>query len=209
MDIIWFSLNIFFPSLIFTVSLYIISNFFSDNEEIPKKDTCTEKYEHLSERGYNNARVGYQAAIDLWGNLNQDHWSRFNAMVLANSIIVGMLGLILSNEETDLSLFALIISLAGLALTFFWYFFMARDIKLTRFYASEARDLEYKYLWPARTVYEGHDLVNNRLVNVGGESFNLAWDEKIRTRNLIKAVVYLFIFIYILFIFFFHFFQII
>ncbi len=43
------------------------------------------------------ASVGYQVAVDLWGILVQTRWSRFNAMVVANSVITSVLGFALQS----------------------------------------------------------------------------------------------------------------
>lgn len=71
-----------------------------------------------------NARVGYQVAVNLWGTIVETSWSRFNAMVVANSIIIGILGLILSNEKINLYVFVIVVSLIGFILCVLWYFLM-------------------------------------------------------------------------------------
>ena len=39
----------------------------------------------LSVEEWNNARVGYQAAVQLWAAATQVMWARFNAMLVANT----------------------------------------------------------------------------------------------------------------------------
>lgn len=40
-----------------------------------------------------NARVGYQVATNLWVYEGTTIWSKFNALLVANSIILAMVGL--------------------------------------------------------------------------------------------------------------------
>ena len=40
-----------------------------------------------------NARAGYQAAIDLWTFSSAQGWERFNIMLTANSILIAAIGL--------------------------------------------------------------------------------------------------------------------
>lgn len=87
--------------------------------------------------------VGYQVAVDLWGTVVETSWSRFNAMVVANSIIIGLLGTILNkNDNKDLLVFAGFLSLIGVFLTILWLSLMARDSKFQRFYSRSARSFE-------------------------------------------------------------------
>jgi hypothetical protein len=90
-----------------------------------------------------NAEIGYKVAVDLLGILVESSWSRFNAMVLANSIIISVLGLILTNYNNKILLiFAVILSLMGILLAIFWFSLMARDSEFQIFYSTCARSFE-------------------------------------------------------------------
>lgn len=129
------------------------------------QDSTTEAVKDLIERynlenKYNNARIGYQVAVDLWGIINQAHWARFSSMVVVNSIILGILGLILTNQndlldfQTRLS-FLRLFSVAGGILTISWGFLMGRDTEYIDYYRQSAQKLE-KILPPIETVAKGH-----------------------------------------------------
>jgi len=78
-----------------------------------------------------NAKIGYQAAINLWGILVETSWSRINAMVVANSIIIGML--VLSSQPVP-TFFAKILSVIGVILTILWALMMHCDAKFVDYY---------------------------------------------------------------------------
>ena len=43
-----------------------------------------------------NARVGYTKAVDLWIYMGGEVWSRFNVMLVANSIVLAAVGILAS-----------------------------------------------------------------------------------------------------------------
>lgn len=153
-----------------------------------------------------NARTGYEVAVNLWGILVGTSWSRFNAMVLANSIIIGMLGLILSNQK-GLYGFAEFLSFMGVILTIAWFLLMRRDAAIVKFYAASARELE-SCLPPIKTVVYGKILVDGGIVNFHNVKrpenpcekrpgdFELDFLECIRTDHIINSIIVIFFVIY-------------
>ena len=122
-----------------------------------------------------NARLGYQVAVNLWtyqGNLN---WNRFNAMLTANGVIVSVIGLVLSSESR-LTAFVVVLPAVGLVLCALWAVFAARGFAYHKYWSSRARELEESYLAPAvRTVSragsprKGGEVVFKGLSRWGGQ----------------------------------------
>lgn len=156
------------------------------------QDSTTEVVNDLierysSENKYNNTRVGYQVAVDLWGIINQAHWARFSSMVVVNSIILGILGLILTSQNGLLDfpsrlLFLRLFSLVGGILTISWGFLMGRDTEYIDYYRQCACKLE-KILPPIETIAKGH-LRHN-------------WYGHFRQRYIIFFIIFAFLCVYV------------
>ena len=122
-----------------------------------------------------NARVGYQVAVNMWiyqGNLN---WNRFNAMLTSNGVIVSVIGFVLSSESR-LTAFAVVLPVVGLVLCALWAVFAARGFVYHKYWALRARELEESYLVPAvRTVSrarppgQGGEVAFKGLSRLGGQ----------------------------------------
>jgi hypothetical protein len=104
----------------------------------------TRQVEHKNPSTIENARVGYQVAVDLWIFQSSLNWSRFSAMLTANSIITAAIGLVLYSQSS-LSLLKIGLPLVGLCLCFLWVILMARGSRFHMYWVSQARELE-KYL---------------------------------------------------------------
>ena len=148
---------------------------------------------------FRTAMVGYQAAITLWSNLNRDHYSRFNAMLVANSITLTMIGLLLNNDK--FAFLAIPFSLLGFALTYLWRAFMERDFNFAHFYATYARKWENK-LPPIDTVYWGGILADGGFVTVHDgrdySHYQMEARAKYRTKEIIIYIIDLFAVAYLL-----------
>ena|GEM_PF-1571842 len=92
-----------------------------------------------------DARIGYQAAIDLWAYVGEENWSRFNAMIFANSVIIALIGLAIINTKPEL-LISLILSIFGLFLCATWFIIMRRGFDYQKYYMMSAREIEEKFL---------------------------------------------------------------
>lgn len=151
-----------------------------------------------------NARVGYQTAIDLWGILVQTSWSRFNAMLVANSIIVSIIVLALPNKET-LYMFIIIFPFIGITLCIIWFLLMRRDSKYQNYYVRSARELEREYLDPVQTVLRGGEFKENVEIFINDgfnpKKFKIGWIRLFTTSNLSYAVISLFVIVYIILIY--------
>ncbi len=102
-----------------------------------------------------NARVGYQSAIELMvfeGNLV---WARYGLMLLAQTIILTAIGL---TADTPMSIRMIILiglSVVGLVLCVVWW--LVNDIGFRYFFywTFAARELEEGFLTPVRTLSRG------------------------------------------------------
>ena len=96
-------------------------------------------------------RVGYQAAIDIWIYSDQQYWSMYNTMIVANSILIASVGWLFSTDKPrDPNLLSLlsyyVIPILGLILCSFWLIMAVRFAIYRKYYVFTARELEEKYL---------------------------------------------------------------
>lgn len=116
-----------------------------------------------SEAVFENARVGYQAAVALWIYEGGQVWNRFGAMLIANSLLVGGSSFILSSEKSLLP-WALSVPALGVLLCIVWWLLTTRSYAQQDYFVSSARELEELYLAePVKTVARG------RIYSVRGE----------------------------------------
>src|SRR2546421_1733593 len=102
-----------------------------------------------------NARTGYQVAINLWSCECQANWSRSNVMLVANSILIAVLSLALINQR-PLPLLVLYLSLLGLVLCATWFLLTKRGFNYLTYWVMSARELEELYLAdPVKTLSRG------------------------------------------------------
>ncbi|MCC6499828.1 MAG: hypothetical protein IT313_06130 [Anaerolineales bacterium] len=86
-----------------------------------------------------NARWGYQAAISSVTSHQDTFWSIFNAMLVANSIVIAGIGF--SNSE----LFKMFLSIIGGVLCFLWLLLSKRHREYVTYYLLSAREIEERY----------------------------------------------------------------
>lgn len=122
-----------------------------------------------------NARVGYQVAANLEANEVRALWSRFNAMLTANGIIIAAIALLLNSaigegtpeRSLALAFIALIMSAMGIPLCERWHRLMGRKQKFCSYLMISAREQESKYLRsPIQTVIRGRRLVDGEEVTI-------------------------------------------
>jgi hypothetical protein len=113
-----------------------------------------------------NARVGYHAAVSLMtfeGNLV---WTRYGLMVLVHTIILTAIGLTSGAPQPARTVTLVGLSLVGLMLCVVWW--LVNDIGFRYFFywLFSARELEERYLSPARTLSRGIPLTQGEMVTV-------------------------------------------
>lgn len=76
--------------------------------------------------------------------------SRHNSIILTNSIILGVIGLVVASQRL-MRPFISVLCLAGFALSIFWYFLAQRGINAASSFYYLSTKLEEQYLPPVRT----------------------------------------------------------
>jgi amino acid permease len=116
-----------------------------------------------------NARVGYEVAVNLWTYQGSLIWNRFNIMLTANSVIVSVIGLLLSSES-NLTIFAVLLPSVGLVLCAVWALLAARGFVYREYWASRAREIEEAYLSDVVTTCRDVSGIEfGRLSKLGGQ----------------------------------------
>jgi hypothetical protein len=122
-----------------------------------------------------NARAGYQSAVELMvfeGNLV---WARYGLMLLAHTIILTAIGLTADTPRPIRMIILVGLSLVGLTLCVLWW--LVNDIGFRYFFywLFAARELEEKFLAPVRTLSRGTPLTGEGTVTLqlDGESRKL------------------------------------
>ncbi len=120
----------------------------------------------LDERRLANVRTGYEVAKNLWVDTDQLLWSKFNALLVANSILLGAVAFFLSGSKPSL-IIPVMASFAGFLVTVLWWLMVQRNSELRDYYVASARELEC-WLPPVETVNRGRLFARGAQVNVNG-----------------------------------------
>lgn len=160
-----------------------------------------------------NARIGYQVAASLEANEVRALWSRFNAMLTANGIIIGVIGWSLNSAITERIPVLMTIPIAmsgfGVILCASWYLLVARKQKFCEYLMLSARELEQRWLCePVQTLERGGRLVGDKALKQPQERIKIKlgdqtkeiwmrpW-ERWRTRIVSNSIIGLFGILYL------------
>lgn len=123
---------------------------------------------HCDQNAGENARVGYQSALALWGHEGRFLWNKYQAMLLANSILLaGIVRLWSGGQCSASSLYiSAILDVAGFVLCFFWYVMTNRSLKWLDYWLYSARELEEHWLDPVKTISRGGRLKRGMKVDI-------------------------------------------
>lgn len=102
-----------------------------------------------------NARVGYQAAINMWIAQAQSIWSRFNVVIVADTVILAAVSLTLWVSHPLSSFFTRALCFVGLVVSLAWLVAYRRASQLNDYVLSSARELESHLADPVVTVSRG------------------------------------------------------
>lgn len=113
-----------------------------------------------------NAQIGYQAAITLWVHENDSMLSKFNAFLVANSIILLAAVNIVTKKSPSCSLWAFLALMSGIGIIFcvLWYLITKRSSEYVRYWTSSARMIEKNFLSPVSTVSQGKKFAEGKEV---------------------------------------------
>ncbi len=122
----------------------------------PKTDASDVTKGSQDEELLENARIAYRVAVQLWTYEGTAAWNRFNVMLVANSILVGVAAsALVSNARTEWLLW---FPIAGIALCAPWWAILRRGMGYQFHYTYSARCLEELLHEPMRTVRDGRKL---------------------------------------------------
>jgi hypothetical protein len=129
------------------------------------KPESTKEHDQLE-----NARVGYQAALDYAMCYGTGVWSMCNAMLMANSIVVAGIVLVLTGQTND-NVRALTAPLfvggpiVGFLLCVIWLLMTYRGHAKATYYLLSAREIEEHCLGPQiKTLQRGGDYADGKPV---------------------------------------------
>ena len=159
----------------------------------PKDNTNTEESINNKPSG-DNAGIGYQVAVDLWAYEGASVWSRFNAMVLANSIFfAGIILLVMDNGSYDN--FIKLMTIAGILLCILWFLLNERGFSYHNYYISSARELE-KDLPGVKIVKDGQKFSDGEELKIDGSEIHMSFWGKIGAKAVSRCMIFLFLAMY-------------
>jgi len=159
-----------------------------------------------SEDRLENARVGYRAALDIWKAQTRLTSSRFNVMIVANSIILGAISLAIRGSRLMPAFFTRGLSLVGIAVSLAWLHAYRRASQHNSYFLWSARELESYLADPVVTISrratfsEGNEVA----LTIDGEKkkLRLGWLARIaRTESFSYFVIAAFMLLYIALLF--------
>ena len=154
-----------------------------------------------------NARIGYQVATTLWTYEGQLVWSKFNAMLVANSIVLAVIGLAISSQH-ELPVFTIGMPIAGLIFCAMWFLVTKRGFDNYIYWILSARELEEQHLTDVvKTVSRGGDFADGKeiqlTINGKTKKHQMSWFGRLLRVEwasylviAVFAVIYIIIFIY-------------
>jgi hypothetical protein len=153
-------------------------------------------------------RVGYQVASNLWICENKIYWSRFNTLIVANSILLVTIGWFFSNklgdDEAFLNIFSsMVIPIVGIILCIFWFLMSYRGSVYQKYWIFSTRELEEKYLVNVVTSSRGGGLTEGKEVRFDFENsepkiVKMPWFCKFRVEWSSYMIIGLFAFVYLI-----------
>ena len=92
-----------------------------------------------------DGRLGYQVAVDLWTYQGKINWDRYNVMLVANSIIAALIGVVFPSHHQFPGLM-IVLAVAALLLCLCWVLVTARGFDHHTYWGFCAWELEKLYL---------------------------------------------------------------
>jgi hypothetical protein len=155
-----------------------------------------------------NARVGYQATVSVWIAQTQLIWSRFNVMIVANSIILSAVGLTMGDTHPLSASFTRPLCLVGLVVSLAWLCTCRRACQLNNYLLSSVRELESYLVDPVATISRGTEFSKGKEVTltIDGErtKLRLSWLARTslaKTESFSYFLIAMFMLFYILLLF--------
>ena len=114
-----------------------------------------------------NARIGYQTALEYAANEKQLVWIRSSGMIVSNSIIIAVSGSLFNTAAKGeavsivLGIAMVVLSLIGALICLLWMHSVEYTTKMSSYYLWSARKLEEKHLAPTVTTFEYGGILSN------------------------------------------------
>ncbi|MEK6657139.1 MAG: hypothetical protein AABY58_06820, partial [Nitrospirota bacterium] len=140
-----------------------------------------------------NAEVGYQMAIALWTYEGGLVWSKYNAMLVANSIVLALIGLTLDKQNLTRA-FTVGMPIVGLLLCIAWFLLTKRGFDNYGYWILSARELEEKHFAASvLTVSRGSSLANGSKVKLTVDGrirdYQMSWFSRLLKAEWISYLV--------------------
>lgn len=87
-----------------------------------------------------DVRIGYQVAVDLARSNIEYVWSIFNALIVANSIVIAAISLLMMSQ-LQLAIVRYSLPIIGLTLCTIWWFIVKHARERAVYYTLSAREL--------------------------------------------------------------------
>ncbi len=92
-----------------------------------------------------HAHIAYRVAVDQLINEGNLFWSRFNVLIVANSVIVAAIGFTFKANQ-PLILLAVTLPIMGLVLCFLWFLMTKSGFNVCYNYSLQCREFEENHL---------------------------------------------------------------
>ena len=152
-----------------------------------------------------DVRCGYQTAVDMCIYEGELIWARYNAMLVANTLIITAIGLSFAGA-TRLWLLSIVLPVVGIVLCWMWFIFAKRGADYLYYWVWSARELEQKLSNAAvKTFSRGAEFAAGRPVTfeLDGKIQSLQMSYWSRTGNFQRVLLLspkIFLLIYVVFL---------
>jgi len=153
-----------------------------------------------------NARIGYQKALDLGSLHVQTAWAIFNAMIVANSVIIASLIVLLTNKVL-LTPLKILLPLLGIVICVVWLILAKRTLDHAVYYIQSCREIEENFLSDSvKVLSRGADFSQGKKIRINFKDENvvkrISFIGRVMTgRNASFVLIFAFIAIYICILF--------
>ncbi|MCE7925626.1 MAG: hypothetical protein DYG98_21450 [Haliscomenobacteraceae bacterium CHB4] len=101
------------------------------------------------------AKLGYETAVQLWIYEGELIWSKYNAMLVANSIVMGILGFAISSSNVSVPKYYMIgLCVVGIVLCLAWYQLMKRGYDTLIYWVFSALEIEANHFSPTLEIFQ-------------------------------------------------------
>ncbi len=112
-----------------------------------------------------NARVGYQVAVNMINSQGEIFWSQFNTLLLANSIVFSAIVFVMEKVMEKEKILLIVLSFFGIILNGLGFSIMKRSYGYFTNWVYSAREIEKQYLKDTFNIFRrGAELSDGKTV---------------------------------------------